>query len=126
MLLILFKDWEQKLSVSGAVDWEGTTRQVAPPPLRQVKPPSIPPGSAVRIAQNGQVNMLSCISAASLKPGITLCAPEQALLHINVFCYTHLNDMRIHNNYSFLRVFELRFCSHRKKHAVSAKSPAFN
>uniref|UniRef100_A0A915PSY6 Uncharacterized protein n=1 Tax=Setaria digitata TaxID=48799 RepID=A0A915PSY6_9BILA len=54
----LKKDWEEKLIASNSVDWDGP-RHVAPPPLRQMKQPimtstTIPPGSTVRIAQNGQ------------------------------------------------------------------------
>ncbi|CAG9533763.1 unnamed protein product [Cercopithifilaria johnstoni] len=54
----LKKDWEEKLIASNSVDWDGP-RHVPPPPLRQVKQPimtstTIPPGSTVRIAQNGQ------------------------------------------------------------------------
>ncbi|MCP9259748.1 TFIIA-alpha and beta-like factor [Dirofilaria immitis] len=56
----LKKDWEEKLIASNSVDWDGP-RHVPPPPLRQMKQPimtstSIPPGSTVRIAQNGQFN----------------------------------------------------------------------
>ncbi|VDK86869.1 unnamed protein product, partial [Litomosoides sigmodontis] len=54
----LKKDWEEKLIASNSVDWDGP-RHVPPPPLRQMKQPvmtstSIPAGSTVRIAQNGQ------------------------------------------------------------------------
>ncbi|EFO17320.1 transcription factor IIA [Loa loa] len=54
----LKKDWEEKLIASNSVDWDGP-RHVPPPPLRQMKQPimtstTIPPGSTVRIAQNGQ------------------------------------------------------------------------
>uniref|UniRef100_A0A8R1TX53 Uncharacterized protein n=1 Tax=Onchocerca volvulus TaxID=6282 RepID=A0A8R1TX53_ONCVO len=54
----LKKDWEEKLIASNSVDWDGP-RYVPPPPLRQMKQPimtstTIPPGSTVRIAQNGQ------------------------------------------------------------------------
>ncbi|KAL3985245.1 Transcription factor IIA alpha/beta subunit family protein [Acanthocheilonema viteae] len=54
----LKKDWEEKLIASNSVDWDGP-RHVPPPPLRQMKQPimtstTLPPGSTVRIAQNGQ------------------------------------------------------------------------
>ncbi|EJW78352.1 hypothetical protein WUBG_10738 [Wuchereria bancrofti] len=57
----LKKDWEEKLIASNSVDWDGP-RHVPPPPLRQMKQPimtstTIPPGSTVRIAQNGQVDI---------------------------------------------------------------------
>ncbi|MFH4973565.1 hypothetical protein AB6A40_000274 [Gnathostoma spinigerum] len=56
----LKKEWEDKLAASGSVDMDGT-RALPPPAIRQIKQPhiiasnsTIPTGSSVRIAQNGQ------------------------------------------------------------------------